>query len=92
MRTAFFAATIAAIGFQQAQALYDQVYTLTDQNFDDYVTNDHENVWVVNYYADWCPHAQSFESDYHRAAEHAKASGYKVKYGAMDAASNYATA
>ena len=92
MRTAFFAATIAAIGFQQAQALYDHVYTLTDQNFDEYVTNDKENVWVVNYYADWCPHAQSFESDYQRAAQHAIFSGYKVKYGAMDAATNFVTA
>lgn len=52
------------------------VVELTESNFDKLVTNS-DNLWVVEFYAPWCGHCQSFKSAYAQAATALKV---KIKF------------
>jgi protein disulfide-isomerase A6 len=52
-------------------ALYESnsdVIELTESNFDRLVTQS-DDVWVVEFYAPWCGHCQSFAPEYSKAAK-----------------------
>lgn len=64
------------------------VVVLTDSNFDKKVL-DSEDVWLVNFYAPWCPHCKNLKPVYEEASRAIRKEGIKnVKLGAIDA-SNY---
>jgi len=70
-----------------AEPLYDfdkatSIVKLDDDNFEATVTNDLKNLWVVEYYADWCGHCKAFAKGYGKAA--ANLDGL-VKFGAVNA-------
>lgn len=57
-------------------ALYQpgsDVIDLTDSNFESKVI-DNNNVWIVEFYAPWCGHCQSFAPEYAKAATALKVS------------------
>lgn len=61
------------------------VITLTDSNFDKKVL-DSEDVWLVNFYAPWCPHCKNLKPIFEEASRAIKKDGIKnVKLGAIDA-------
>lgn len=61
------------------------VVELTDSNFNSKVL-DSDDVWLVNFYASWCPHCQRFKPKYEEASRSIKKAGIKnVKLGAIDA-------
>ena len=39
-----------------ANALFEEVETLTEDNFDENVLEDADNIWIVAFYASWCPY------------------------------------
>jgi protein disulfide-isomerase A6 len=64
-------------------ALYtkkDAVVELTDDNFNQRVTNS-DGVWIVEFYAPWCGHCKSLAPEYKKAA---KALSGIVGVGAVD--------
>ncbi|KAL7042052.1 hypothetical protein ACKWTF_000999 [Chironomus riparius] len=64
-------------------ALYDSsddVVQLSSTNFDRLVT-DSDNVWIVEFFANWCGHCKSLAPDYKKAAKALKG---VVKVGAVD--------
>lgn len=66
-------------------AFYDSnsgVVTLTPNNFDHRVI-DGDEVWIVEFFAPWCGHCQSFVPEYTKAAKALKG---VVRVGAVDAA------
>lgn len=60
---------------------YSDVVKLTSSNFDSLVVNSDE-IWVVEYYAPWCGHCQSFKDEYMKLASTLKGI---VKVGAVNA-------
>lgn len=61
------------------------VVELTDSNFDSKVL-DSEDVWLVNFYAPWCPHCKNLKPVYEEASRAIRKEGIKnVKLGAIDA-------
>lgn len=61
------------------------VVVLTESNFDKKVL-DSEEVWLVNFYAPWCPHCKSLKPNFEEASRAIKKEGIKnVKLGAIDA-------
>ena len=79
MRTIFAAALAAS-----ANALYEGLIKVDDSNYNDLVLNDKENIWVLTFYADWCPYAQALEHEILVNSRNMAVGGYKVKYGAVD--------
>ena len=53
MRLFRLAAGLAAFA-SEAMALYDNIEKLSMADFGQKVINDHENIWMVCFYADWC--------------------------------------
>ncbi|GMF12816.1 unnamed protein product [Phytophthora lilii] len=63
-----------------------QVHTLTTQNYDDMLKAT-DTVWLVDYYAPWCPHCRHFAPEWERVANfYAKTD--KVQVGAVDCTKN----
>uniref|UniRef100_A0A8D8XZ19 protein disulfide-isomerase n=1 Tax=Cacopsylla melanoneura TaxID=428564 RepID=A0A8D8XZ19_9HEMI len=60
---------------------YSDVIKLTASNFDSKVVNSDE-VWIVEYYAPWCGHCQSFKEEYMKLATALKG---VVKVGGVNA-------
>lgn len=61
------------------------VVVLTDSNFDSKVL-DSDDVWLVNFYAPWCPHCKNLKPVYEDASRAIKKEGLKnIKLGAIDA-------
>lgn len=61
------------------------VVVLTESNFDSKVL-DSDDVWLVNFYAPWCPHCKSLKPIYEEASRAIRKAGIKnVKLGAIDA-------
>lgn len=61
------------------------VEVLTDSNFDSKVL-DSDDVWLVNFYAPWCPHCKNLKPIYEEASRAIRKEGIKnVKLGAIDA-------
>lgn len=62
-----------------------KVVTLTESNFDSKVLNS-DDVWLVNFYAPWCPHCKNLKPVYEEASIAInKAKIKNVKLGAIDA-------
>lgn len=61
------------------------VVTLTESNFDSKVL-DSDDIWLVNFYAPWCPHCKNLKPVYEDASRALRKEGIKnVKLGAIDA-------
>lgn len=61
------------------------VVVLTEDNFDKKVL-DSDDIWLVNFYAPWCPHCKSLKPIYEDASRAIRKEGIKnVKLGAIDA-------
>lgn len=61
------------------------VVVLTESNFDSKVL-DSDDVWLVNFYAPWCPHCKNLQPVYEEASRAIRKEGIKnVKLGAIDA-------
>lgn len=61
------------------------VVVLTEDNFDKKVL-DSDDIWLVNFYAPWCPHCKSLKPIYEDASRAIRKDGIKnVKLGAIDA-------
>lgn len=61
------------------------VVVLTESNFDKKVL-DSDDVWLVNFYAPWCPHCKNLKPIYEDASRAIRKEGIKnVKLGAIDA-------
>lgn len=59
--------------------------TLTDSNFDSKVL-DSDDIWLVNFYAPWCPHCKNLKPVYEEASRAIRKEGLKgIKLGAIDA-------
>jgi len=66
------------------------VVVLTESNFDSKVL-DSEEIWLVNFYAPWCPHCKNLKPVFEEASRAIRKEGIKnVKLGAIDA-SEYQT-
>ncbi len=59
------------------------VKKLNDQDFHKMVETNKDQVWIVDFYAPWCPHCQQFAPEWEQVAEH-YASSPKVFVGAVD--------
>ena len=68
----------------QAFALFDQVQKLDESNFDEIVMNDDENMWLVTFYAEWCPYCQPFSPELEAAQVDPTLGDKKIKFGAVD--------
>ena len=83
---------LAALGILAAQvyAIFDQdgVAHLTSENWADVVENDDENVWLVTFYADWCPYCKSWDEEMAAALEDPKLEDKKVRFAAVDVMAN----
>lgn len=61
------------------------VVVLTESNFDSKVL-DSDDIWLVNFYAPWCPHCKNLKPVYEDASRALRKEGIKnVKLGAIDA-------
>ncbi|KAG2768120.1 hypothetical protein PC129_g3003 [Phytophthora cactorum] len=63
-----------------------QVHSLSSQNYDT-MLKESDTVWLVDYYAPWCPHCRHFAPEWERVANfYAKTD--KVQVGAVDCTKN----
>jgi len=60
---------------------------LSDYNFINEMSRNKDEIVLVEFYADWCPHCQQFAPDYERIAEAYKHSG-QIRACKIDCASN----
>ena len=82
-----FAASLAIMA-TETFAMFDGVEQLTSANWAETVDGDDENVWMVTFYADWCPYCESFEPELAKAIAHENLSGKKIRFGAVDVMAN----
>ena len=78
-----FTASMAVLA-TQAFALFEQVQKLDESNFEEMVMNDDENMWLVTFYAEWCPYCQPFSPEYEAAQKDPILEDKKIKFGAVD--------
>jgi len=90
MKFISFAAGLVAMA-TQAYALFDEVETLTTENFEEMVLNDDENMWIVAFYAEWCPYCKPFDPEYAAAKADPKMADKRVKFAAIDVMANRET-
>lgn len=77
--------TLLFISAANAHDWGGNVQVLTDSNFDSKVL-DSDDVWLVNFYAPWCPHCKNLKPIYEEASRAIRKEGIKnVKLGAIDA-------
>lgn len=55
------------------------------------VLDDDENMWIVAFYADWCPYCKPFEPEYAAAKADPKMADKKIKFAAIDVMANRET-
>ena len=79
MRTLF-----AAALFASAQAIFEGLIQIDDTNYEDLVLKDDKNMWVITYYADWCPYAMALEKELLLNSRYMQVAGYNIKYGAVN--------
>ena len=77
-------ATLAAV----ANAHFDNVEHLTSQNFDSLVLNNSNEVWMVAFYANFCPHCVEADPEFTYARDQLVNLGYPVRFGAIDVMAN----
>jgi thiol-disulfide isomerase/thioredoxin len=68
----------------QAFALFDGVTRLDSANWADTVENDKDHVWMVSFYADWCPHCKVFDTEFENAMNDPSLADKKVRFGAVN--------
>ncbi|OQS00256.1 sulfhydryl oxidase [Thraustotheca clavata] len=59
------------------------IETLTKDNFDKTVLNDEKSIWLVDFYAPWCPHCRHFAPHYEAVADH-YAECNDLRFGVVD--------
>jgi len=64
---AFGLAASLALMATEALALFESVEKLDASNFEEMVVNDDENMWMVTFFADWCPYCEPFSPEYEAA-------------------------
>ena len=72
----------------QAFALFENVEKLDASNFEEMVINDDEHLWMVTFYADWCPYCEPFAPEYEAAQNDTELANKKVKFGAVNVMEN----
>lgn len=77
--------TLALWPTAQAHDWEGNVVVLKDSNFQRRVLES-EDVWLVNFYAPWCPHCKNLKPVFEEASRRLEKEGIKnVKFGALDA-------
>lgn len=84
MKLISFTAGLAVLATQAYAALFDSITALNSANWATTVENDTANVWMVTFYADWCPYCKAFETEIAAAVSDKTMKGMKVKFGAVD--------
>ncbi|CAI5708981.1 unnamed protein product [Hyaloperonospora brassicae] len=64
-----------------------QVHSLNAQNYDTTLNDTTTTVWLVDYYAPWCPHCRQFAPEWEKVAS-VYAETSKVQVGAVDCTKN----
>lgn len=77
-------ASALAIMASQVYALFDDVEQLTSDNWAEKIDSDGDHLWVVTFYADWCPYCQKFEPELSGAVKELGETDKRVKFGAVD--------
>lgn len=72
----------------QAFALFESVEVLNADNFDEMVINDTENMWMVTFYADWCPYCEPFSPELEAAQLDTALADKHIKFGAVNVMEN----
>lgn len=78
----------AAIATQAFAALFQDVEVLTSADWADKVENDEDNVWMVTFYADWCPYCAPFDTEFTAASTDPLLADKKIKFGSVDVMAN----
>ena len=86
-----FAAGLAVLVTQSYADMFEYVQELDNSNFEEMVMNDDENLWVVAFYADWCPYCESFDPEYESTASDVKLADKAIKFGAINVMENRET-
>eukprot|EP01028_Stygiella_incarcerata_P003617 TRINITY_DN17484_c0_g1_i1.p1 TRINITY_DN17484_c0_g1~~TRINITY_DN17484_c0_g1_i1.p1 ORF type:complete len:470 (+),score=120.52 TRINITY_DN17484_c0_g1_i1:115-1524(+) len=73
-----FSPALAALPYSKSSP----VVSLNSKNFDEIVAND-DHLWVVEFYAPWCGHCQSFSPAYEKLAKEMRSQGL-FRVGAVD--------
>lgn len=81
-------ATSLAVLATQVFALFEGVEKLDAANFNTRVKQDTENMWIVSFYADWCPYCKPFAPQYEAAQKDPALANKKVKFGAINVMEN----
>jgi thiol-disulfide isomerase/thioredoxin len=77
-----------AVLASQVVALFDDVEQLDSDNFQNKVVDDEDNLWMVAFYADWCPYCKPFSSEFANAKNDPALVDRKVRFGAVDVMAN----
>ena len=72
----------------QAFALFKDVEILTSDNWAETVENDNDHLWMVTFYADWCPYCAPFDTEFTAASTDTLLADKKVKFGSVDVMAN----
>lgn len=79
---------LTAFGVLAAQVLaifeQDGVTHLNSNNWANVVENDDENVWMVTFYADWCPYCKTWDEELSSALADPKLADKRIKFGAVN--------
>ena len=89
MKLLSFAAILATQVFgSDSLFLSEGIWDLKEDNFEEMVVSDDENVWMITFYADWCPYCETFETEFRNAVVDPKLADKKIKFGAIDVMAN----
>lgn len=78
----------AAIATQAFAGLFQDVEILTSDTWADKVENDTDHLWMVTFYADWCPYCAPFDTEFTAASTDILLADKKVKFGSVDVMAN----
>ena len=78
----------AAIATQAFAGLFQDVEVLTSDTWADKVENDDDNVWMITFYADWCPYCAPFDTEFTAASNDIALADKKIKFGSVDVMAN----
>ena len=70
------------------QALFQDFDHFTKESFEDVILNDDENMWMVAFYADWCPYCKPVYEELSEAKNDYSLLDKKVKFGVVDVMAN----
>ena len=78
----------AAIATQAFAGLFQDVEVLTSDTWADKVENDADTLWMITFYADWCPYCAPFDTEFTAASTDTLLSDKKVRFGSVDVMAN----